>query len=32
MQETLSMQRQQRDNAKTEEGLTDKEKRLAYLQ
>ena len=31
MQETLSMQRQQRDNAKTEEGLTDKEKRLAYL-
>ena len=32
MQETLSMQRQERDNAKTEEELTDKEKRLAYLQ
>ena len=32
MQETLSMQRQKRDNAKTEEELTDKEKRLAYLQ
>lgn len=32
MQETLSMQRQQRDNAKTEEELSDKEKRLAYLQ
>lgn len=32
MQETLSMQRQQRDNAETESELTDKEKRLAYLQ
>ena len=32
MQQTLEQQRQQRDNAKTEEELTDKEKRLAYLQ
>lgn len=32
MQETLEKQRQERDNAKTEEELTDKEKRLAYLQ
>lgn len=30
--ETLDQQRQQRDNAKTEDELTDKEKRLAYLQ
>lgn len=30
--ETLELQRQNRDNAKTEEELTDKEKRLAYLQ
>ena len=32
MQETLEKQRQERDNAKTEEDLSDKEKRLAYLQ
>lgn len=32
MQDTLQKQRQERDNAKTEEDLTDKEKRLAYLQ
>lgn len=32
MSETLQLQRQTRDNAKTEEELTDKEKRLAYLQ
>ncbi len=30
--ETLELQRQERSNAKTEEELTDKEKRLAYLQ
>ena len=30
--ETLSLQRQERSNAKTEEELSDKEKRLAYLQ
>lgn len=29
--ETLEMQRQERDNAETEEGLADKEQRLAYL-
>lgn len=32
MSETLQLQRQTRDNTKTEEELTDKEKRLAYLQ
>jgi len=32
MQDTLQKQRQERDNAKTEEELSDKEKRLAYLQ
>jgi len=31
MQETLEKQRQKRDNTKTEEDLSDKEKRLAYL-
>ena len=30
--ETLELQRQERENAETEEELTDKEKRLAYLQ
>lgn len=30
--ETLQLQRQERSNAKTEEELTNKEKRLAYLQ
>lgn len=30
--QTLELQRQDRDNAQTEEELTDKEKRLAYLQ
>ncbi len=32
IQDTLSLQRQERENAKTEEELTDKEQRLAYLQ
>ena len=31
IQETLELQRQTRDNAKTEENLADKEQRLAYL-
>ena len=32
IQDTLSLQRQERENAKTEEELTNKEQRLAYLQ
>ena len=32
IQNTLELQRQERDNAKTEEELSDKEQRLAYLQ